>query len=661
MPLNPPISPSENLPRGILLVEEYNALGVAISSALRKFAPLHGIEVAQSFEEATAIAARMKPELFVLDLDPPPSGEIAFFNQLKADHPGARVLVIAAGTSRELRAERGTSGALQFIEKPFDLAEFGAAVQALVGPWTEPAGSVRGTLRDLSTIDIVQMKCLALSTAIVGLRTADGTSGDIHFQKGQIIHAATGMLSGLPALEEIVGWTNGEFSEEELPNPRRTTIDVPWPALLLDLIRKREERTKKQAPRHKPARGPSNPNPKTGRKILVIDDTEMLLIFVADVLATADQEFQIMTAATGVEGIRLATSEKPDLVLLDYSLSDTTGDKVCRALLENEQTARIPILMMSGHVTELARTAADFANVVAALPKPFLSGALINAVEKALAAGPLPKAAVKSDQPVMPPSAAPETMPSTEKPVTPLSNGDGRGGEGNAPQVSTAAARVAPAPERASVISDPSVEPQPPQPWGPLPGRLAAPSLVRQTGLQVTFALDVVALQLTSLLRTDLMRLQPASHLVAVEMERPEGQKQLALETGFRLGRIELGSDGTIDSIHIIPTGGPIQLPAGAGSFTIGDLSFEPAEHQLQLTGTRHQLMGVQLTAPFEMGEVELSADFKVATIRLLARGKEVVVRNHAAEEGAPFEVQKVELDSAAELRTIFVRPRSEA
>ena len=91
----------------------------------------------------------------------------------------------------------------------------------------------------------------------------------------------------------------------------------------------------------------------------MIDDTEMLLIFVADILATADQNLQIPTASTGAEGMRLAPTERPDLILLDYSLTDMTGDKVCRALLENPATARIPILMMSGHLSELARTAQD--------------------------------------------------------------------------------------------------------------------------------------------------------------------------------------------------------------------------------------------------------------------------------------------------------------
>ncbi|MBA3543386.1 MAG: response regulator, partial [Chthoniobacterales bacterium] len=523
-----PTSSSETLPRGILLVEEYSALGVAISSALHKFAPLHKIEVTQSFEEAAVVAVRMQPELFVLDLDPPPLGEIAFFNHLKGHYPDTRVLVIAAGTSRELRSERGTRGAIQFIEKPFDLAEFGAAVQALLGPWTGPAGSVRGTLRDLSTIDIVQMKCLAISTATVGLRTGDGKSGEIHFRKGQIIHAATGLLSGRPALEEIVSWAPAEFTEAELPEEERVTIEVLWPPLLLDLIRKEETRLQKQPPRANPAR--RSPVPKTGHKILVIDDTEMLLIFVADVLATADPTFQILTAPTGAEGIRLAKIEQPDLILLDYSLSDMTGDKVCRALLESERAVHIPVLMMSGHVTELARTAADHSNVVAALPKPFLSGSLVDAVEKALAAGPLPKSAAKvapvaapeaPPAPVAPPPPAPiapspektppeasppkaapqetpplKTPPPAEEPTTPSPNDHGGGSAQQSPSAKAewpAAQPATPFPLSSApppVTSAPPIEP-PRQPWGSLPGRLAAPSLVKQTGLRVTFSCEV--------------------------------------------------------------------------------------------------------------------------------------------------------------------------
>ncbi len=193
MATKPPTESSGRSTGGILLVEEYSALQVAITSALSKFAPLHKVRIAHGFAEAEAAAERMRPDLFLLDLDPPPSGEITIFQRLKARHPEARMLVLAPGTSRELRAERGTAGAIQFIEKPFDLDEFGAAVQALLGPWTLPHSlHPRGTLLDLHLIDLVQLKCLALSNGVLRLETDDGRSGAIYFRRGQICHAVTG-------------------------------------------------------------------------------------------------------------------------------------------------------------------------------------------------------------------------------------------------------------------------------------------------------------------------------------------------------------------------------------------------------------------------------------------------------------------------------------
>src|SRR5213079_3312398 len=78
---------------------------------------------------------------------------------------------------------------------------------------------------------------------------------------------------------------------------------------------------------------------------------------------------------------------KPDLVLLDYSLPDINGDEVCRRLLHNDKTSRIPVLMMSGHVPEMSKAAATLDNVVATIAKPFLSEALVGLVEETLAEG----------------------------------------------------------------------------------------------------------------------------------------------------------------------------------------------------------------------------------------------------------------------------------
>ena len=68
-----------------------------------------------------------------------------------------------------------------------------------------------------------------------------------------------------------------------------------------------------------------------GRKVLVIDDSLMLLSFVKEILAEAN--YRVVTAATAEEGLVSATSDVPDLILLDYVLPDMKGDEVCQAFV----------------------------------------------------------------------------------------------------------------------------------------------------------------------------------------------------------------------------------------------------------------------------------------------------------------------------------------
>ncbi len=626
-------------PRGILLVEEYGALAVAITAALEKFAPLHRVKTARNFAEAEQIAASIRPELFVIDLDPPPPYEINFFRSLSAQYPEARALIIAVGTSPELRAERGPGGALQFLEKPFDLAEFGAAVQALVGPRNGQSGPAPGRLRDLNLIDLVQLKCLALSSTLLRIK-AGGREGVIHFRKGQISHVASPTKVGPAALEEIAGWPAGEISEAQLPVLAPQTVDISWPALLLPIVRQIAAREKQSAPL--PAgRAPAASTAPSGKKILVIDDTEMLLVFVADVLGTAHPDYHISTAATGKEGLRLARTELPDLILLDYSLGDITGDKICAALLESEETASIPVLMMSGHPTELARTAEDYANVVAALPKPFLSGALISAVDKALALPPNPAAQVRKKSPTTASAGeitgASSVPPGEQRAASP--NGHGPAGKTSP----SAAEPLAPA-----TATAPS--PSPPRQPGAGESQVA-PVLVKEAVLRVTLSFDVVALDLTSSLQTTSVRLEPISPFAAVEMA--DG---IRFETSFRLGSIALARDGAMSSLRLIPTREPVPLPAAVNSFAIGRIGFDLEKHHLQLKAARERSMRVQLTAAFALAGIELSPRFEVTAIVVERSGNEVLLRNRGDHPGTAFELEQVELNPAGELRALVLR-----
>lgn len=648
-----------------MLVEEYDALAIAISSALQQFAPLHGVRVARSLPEAETIAAEMNPLLFLLDLDPPPVGDVEFLVKLQARFPEARALVIASGASRELRAERGTSGAVQFIEKPFDLGEFGAAVQALVGRGaTPPSETFRGTLRDLHVVDVVQLKCLALSSAVVRLERPDGQSGEIYFHHGEICHAATGHRTGVAAFEEIVCWPGGKMSETELPAAAPHTINQPWAVLLLHAVRKAAEQKPAEPPKSSVPSGPPKPPSKT---ILVIDDTEMLLIFTADVLGTADKSFRILTAASGREGLETAAQAQPDLILLDYSLAETTGAEVCRELLRNEATARIPVLMMSGHLLELANSAATYRNVVATLAKPFLSGELINAVEKILARGPLPK------PPDLPPPAVPPAA------VTP------------APPPSVAAPELPPPPPPAAsqVEAPPAPGIPPPQSSSPNGGGnghvtksemnfgSAAPATATvetfrvpsrffaetdrgasaSKDVSVTFSLEVLAMKLTPDFRMDSLRLTPTDFAVGLRVDAGHDIEKL-LETGFRMGPMHLTLEEKIGTILLIPTREPPWMPAAEKAFAVSAVRAQPVEEKgfVELTAATSESMRVYLTARFEFLTVELSPSFEVAAVVLRAREEAAEIWSGPGNTTAAFALEEAQLDPDGRLRELSVR-----
>src|SRR5205814_1460605 len=75
---------------------------------------------------------------------------------------------------------------------------------------------------------------------------------------------------------------------------------------------------------------------------------------------------------------------KPDLILLDYLLPDLPGDEVSQRLSEDESTAHIPVLFMSGFGADLESAQARSENILGILHKPFTSDSLLKSVEQNL-------------------------------------------------------------------------------------------------------------------------------------------------------------------------------------------------------------------------------------------------------------------------------------
>jgi two-component system cell cycle response regulator DivK len=82
-------------------------------------------------------------------------------------------------------------------------------------------------------------------------------------------------------------------------------------------------------------------------KILVVEDNEMN----RDMLARRLQRrgYEVVIAVDGQEGVALAQSETPDLILMDMSLPVLDGWEATRQLKTTPRTKSIPIIALTAH------------------------------------------------------------------------------------------------------------------------------------------------------------------------------------------------------------------------------------------------------------------------------------------------------------------------
>lgn len=81
------------------------------------------------------------------------------------------------------------------------------------------------------------------------------------------------------------------------------------------------------------------------KKILVIDDLPENVFLIQDRLER--EGYEVITAFDGKTGIERAKSELPDLLLLDVMMPEMSGFEVCKILIADPSTSRIPIILVT--------------------------------------------------------------------------------------------------------------------------------------------------------------------------------------------------------------------------------------------------------------------------------------------------------------------------
>jgi DNA-binding response OmpR family regulator len=373
-----PTHPQDSSEQGgrILVLEPEEDLASKIIAALREAAPSAQVDLARNLEEAQFLVMNDRPDLFVLDVDAVPDLGQDFLYDLRTSHPNARAIVLTGVHLAAHRERAAGLGAIHFLEKPFPHADFVALVEALLSPSGEPdSEKFQGTLSDLHLADIIQLKCMSGSSAALQFTGPQGEKARVYFESGQVRHATAPGKEGVAAFNEIVNWKGGQISEVSGAAQSPRTIDLDWQILLMEAVRKIDETRETESTAAATATDATG-----GRKVLVIDDSLMLLSFVKEILAEAN--YRVTTAATAEEGLVSAGREVPELVLLDYVLPDMKGDEVSRHLSQKPATANVRIVYMSGFGADLKPDQANNANVIGSLNKPFTSDLLLKTVEK---------------------------------------------------------------------------------------------------------------------------------------------------------------------------------------------------------------------------------------------------------------------------------------
>ncbi|MFZ5801568.1 MAG: response regulator transcription factor [Candidatus Omnitrophota bacterium] len=121
-----------------------------------------------------------------------------------------------------------------------------------------------------------------------------------------------------------------------------------------------------------------------GKKILLVEDEADITTILAFRLSKIG--FTVLEARTGAQGLEMARSNRPDLIILDLMLPELPGEEVCKAIREDmdEVFARTPIIMVTAKDSEVDQIIGRSIGANSYVTKPFDVEVLLKEIHKLL-------------------------------------------------------------------------------------------------------------------------------------------------------------------------------------------------------------------------------------------------------------------------------------
>jgi len=119
-----------------------------------------------------------------------------------------------------------------------------------------------------------------------------------------------------------------------------------------------------------------------GEKILDIDDSPTVQRLIEMILAS--QGYKVVLASDGEEGIAMARSERPALILVDFVMPKMNGYQVCKVLKDDPEFRDTPIILVTSKGDEVGSKFVDTLGISEYFTKPFQPEELLAKIREVL-------------------------------------------------------------------------------------------------------------------------------------------------------------------------------------------------------------------------------------------------------------------------------------
>jgi len=218
----------------ILMVDDENPFLLSLKDGLSAHNDQLNILLANDGQAALDIIQDNDIDLLVTDLKLPVMDGFQLLAQVSQSNPYMPVIVMTAFGTPDIEERLSHLNALHYLEKPLDFDMLAQTIDSALT--TESNSYIRGIT--LSTfLQLVHMEKKSCSLTV----HAEGETGELYIQQGELIDATTGNLSGKEAALRIIAWDNAEIEMDSVCRCEAQTITSPIGFILMEAHRIKDE------------------------------------------------------------------------------------------------------------------------------------------------------------------------------------------------------------------------------------------------------------------------------------------------------------------------------------------------------------------------------------------------------------------------------------